>query len=978
MIKDNFLSQVAINLAEQYKVDLSNLNIIFTNKRAKIFFNEALYEYLKKPFFSPQYYTINDFVSKYSSLIEAEEIVLIYNLYEVYSEVYYRDKPSTIIRETFEEFYYWGMMLLKDFDDIDKNLANAEHVFKHIEDYKDIENGFDFLTFEQKSLLQKFFTSSFNFDSPTQIKDNFINVWNCLYDIYTLFKKRLRELGVGYSGMLYREVVEKLSEFERKENRVYCIVGFNVLNNVEKEIFTWLRNTYEARFYWDYDNYYVGNNNQEAGLFLRENIKNFPMPMDFKINTDNIITNNQRIEIISCPNENSQTGYISKWIENLSAENRELEQKDIAIILCNEDLLPSVLNALPPNIGTETTKVNITMGFSFQLTSLFTLIDNYLNYQTALAKTGSSKLKFLIPFIEHNYFKGEYSSIIKELIDNNAIYLSDNEINSFKDISSLLNLKSNSIDLIHALKEIIKIVSEKNVDVEIETIHLAIEDVLAESLYRFSNVLNNLEDLFIDNRIDIKGSLLYNTIRSALSGIIVPFEGDPINGVQIMGLLETRSLDFKHILFLSANDDFLPNANIDSSFIPFTIRKAYNLTTIERKIAVFAYYFYRLLQHSESVHFLYNSTSSDTKPKEMSRFIQQLRIETKKKITYSSISGGINPPKQKVINYKKENQHIEKVFEKATNQFLSPTYINDYLNCELKFFFKNILKLSASQDFEEEMQDNVFGTIFHACAKLFYKEIIEKTKKNEITKKDIENHSSEIRRIVDEVFKIEFFKTQKRKNPKIEFNQLQTIKKEVLIKYLRKLIEIDKNYAPFRMISMEEPFRKSLKINGREINLGGYIDRIDLKIDDNGKTILRVLDYKTNNSFRKDVSFSQLFINDDETKIRNDYVFQAFFYSWLITKNNDFQKLIPKFNSYIIKPEILYIKLSTIENQVNDICLLNDDKGRLLVDDFSIFYDSFEENLISCLSEILSTDEGSVYNQNMTNCDYCDFNPICY
>ncbi len=617
------------------------------------------------------------------------------------------------------------------------------------------------------------------------------------------------------------------------------------------------------------------------------------------------------------------------------------------------------------------------MGYKFQLTSLFTLIDSYLNYQNSLSKHSSPKLKNLLPFVEHNYFKGEYSIATKELINNNAIYLSDSEINSFNDISSLLNLKSKPLELISALKDITKIVADKNTNEEIASSHQAVEEVLAESLYRFSNVLNNLEDLFKEEKIDLKGSLLYNTIRSALNSIIVPFEGDPINGIQIMGLLESRSLDFKHILFLSANDDFLPNISIDSSFIPFTIRKAYNLTTIERKIAVFAYYFYRLLQHSESIHFLYNSTSSDTKPKEMSRFIQQLRIETDKKFDYTSISCGINSPKEKILSFNREQQHVDKILKKSESKFLSPTYINDYLNCQLKFFFKQIIGLTISQEFDEEMQDNVFGTIFHACATQFYNEIKEKTNTKEITKKDIEFHSKNIKRIVDENFEIEYLKIKQRKSPKIEYNQIQNIKKEILIKYLRKLIEIDKNYAPFNIIAMEEGFDKTLEIDGKEIKLGGYIDRIDLKFNADGDAIVRVLDYKTNNYAKKEVRLDQIFFND-ETKKRNDYFFQAFFYSWLITNNQKLQELIPKINSYKIKPEILYIKTSTIENQISDIYLLNDDKGRRLVDDFDEIYQYFEDNLISCLKDILLLDNSSTYSQNKNDCEYCDFHSICY
>lgn len=977
MVKDSFLSQVAINLVEKYRGDFSNLNIIFTNKRAKIFFNEALYNHLQKPFFSPEYYTINDFVSKYSTLIEAEETVLIYYLYEVYSEVFYRDKPSAI-KETFEEFYYWGLMLLKDFDDIDKNLAKAENVFKHIEEYKEIETGFDFLNKEQKNLLKEFFDSSFRFDTPSEIKDRFISIWNCLFEIYTLFKKRLRDMGVGYSGMLYRDLVESLSEVEKKDDRVYCIVGFNVLNNVEKEIFLWLRNNYETRFYWDYDNYYVKDLKQEAGLFLRENIKNFPMPDDFHINTDNILNNNLALEIISCPNENSQAGYISQWLEKLYNEDKDIEQKDIAIILCNEDLLPSVLNAIPPTFGNQTTKVNITMGYKFQLTALFTLIDSYLNYQTSLSKNPTPKLKNLLPFVEHNYFKGEYSKAVRELINNNAISLSENDIALFENIAFLLNFKSSPLELIFALKDIVKIVASKNVNTDNTIDNQEVEDVLAESLYRFSNVLNNLEDLFTKENIVLKGTLLFNTIRSALNNIIVPFEGDPINGIQIMGLLESRSLDFKHILFLSANDDYLPSVSIDSSFIPFTIRKAYNLTTIERKIAVFAYYFYRLLHHSNSIHFLYNSTSSDTKPREMSRFIQQLRIGTDKKFSYFNVSSNIIPPKEKILSFTKEKPHIDKIIEKSNNRFLSPTYINDYLNCQLKFFFKQILELTVAEEFEEEMPDNVFGTIFHDSAKQFYKEIIEKNKSNKITKKDIEIYTKNIERIVKENFEKEYLKIDKRINPKIEYNQIQQIKLKILSKYLYKLIKIDEAYAPFTILAMEEKFTKTLNIEGKEINFGGYIDRLDLKINDNGKVVIRVLDYKTNNYVKKDVRLDQVVFNDDETIKRNDYVFQAFFYSWLITDNEEFKALIPQINSYIIKPEILYIKTSRVENLSGDIFLVGDDKKNILVDDFSQINNYFEESLIECIATMLSLSMEPNYNQNKNDCDYCDFRNICY
>ena len=987
MIKDSFLSNVARDISEKFDNNFSNLNIIFTNKRAKTFFNEALYLHIQKPFFSPKYYTINDFVSKYSSLVLAEEIVLVYNLYEVYSEVYYKDKPSQE-KESFESFYYWGLMLLRDFDDIDKHLANAKHIFKHIEDYKEIDNNFDFLTQEQKELLSNFFETNFNNHTNSEIQKRFISIWNCLFEIYTTYKEKLLQKGIGYSGMLYRNVVEKLSEFTKKENRAYCIIGFNVLNNVEKEIFKWLNQTYKTRFYWDYDNYYLDNHKQEAGLFMRENLKNFPMPKDIEAdnplyNTNLIENNQQYLEIISSPNENAQVGYISEWLNHLANTNPNLEQKDIAIILCNEDLLPSVLSALPERIGTEQTQVNITMGYKFKSSSMYSLINNYLNYQLSLIKKPTARLKDIIPFMSHSYFGEENTKIINQLIKNNSVYLSHNEIESFGELATFLNKKTTAKEILTDLQLLARLVAQKNIENQSKG-HNSIEEVLSETLYRLLTALNNLQDLFENENITIKGSLLFQAIRSSLSSIMIPFEGDPVNGVQIMGLLESRSLDFKHILFLSANDDFLPNVSIESSFIPFSIRKAYNLTTIERKIAVFAYYFYRLLQHSKSIHFLYNSISNDVKPKEMSRFIQQLQVEANKEFHYSNFLSDINPPKEKVFNIIKHKSYIDEIIKKGTEAYFSPTYINDYFNCELRFFLKRVLKIENVEEFDDQLQDNVFGEIFHKAANKFYSKIIEdkKARANSeieaktITLQDIKSYEKEAKSFVKESFDEEYFKIKQRTHPKIEYNQFHKIKIEILTKYLKTLLAIDKKYAPFTILAMEYSVTAPVNIGGNNINIGGQIDRIDYK-NVNGENILRVLDYKTNNSIKKEVSFDQLFfINpQDEPLKRNDYFLQIFLYSWLLVTEN---KLLKDLNIDKIYPNILYIKQANQQNYSSSVKLKSSLKESDVVENYLDYHNDFHNQLINSLELILTYDDNLECSKREVECLYCDYNSLCY
>lgn len=1002
MIKESFLSKVAIDIAETYNKDFSNLNVIFTNKRAKTFFNEALYNHLQKPFFSPQYYTINDFVNKYSNLVQGEELVLVYNLYKVYSDVFYRDKENIEV-ESFDKFYYWGIMLLKDFDDIDKNLASAEHIFKTIEEYKELDNKFDFLNQEQKEILNNFFQGCFK-DKPSEIMTHFISVWNCLFEIYNNYKERLRELGIGYSGMIYREVVENLKTKDNiqqtkdsnslnsqsltfNQDQSFCIIGFNVLNKVEKEIFSSLKQNYDTRFYWDYDDYYINNPRQEAGLFMRENLKDFPTAEGFEINTNLIANNNTKLEIISSPNENGQVGYINDWLEDLVKTNQDLEQKDIAIILCNEDLLPSVLSALPENIGENKTKVNITMGYKFQATSMYGLIDSYLNYQSSLIKNPIIRLKNLLPFIEHNYFESDFKTPINELKKNMAITLSEEEIKGFGEIAELLKQKTSPKEIISSIQEIVNLVAKKNIKKETKG-HNGIEEVLSETLYRLSNSLNNLKDLFSSDEIQIRGKLLFQTIRSSLISIMIPFEGDPIDGIQIMGLLESRSLDFKHILFLSTNDDVLPNVGAESSFIPFSIRKAYNLTTIERKIAVFAYYFYRLFHHANSIHFLYNSTTTDVKPKEMSRFLQQIRIETNKKFSYSTFISSVSnkkTPQEEKVDIRKHKTYIDKLITKGKEEYLSPTFFNDYLNCELKFYLKRVLLLEGVDDFEEDLQDNDFGTIFHDSANLFYKEIIDKKNSHIITQSDIDNHKNNIPRIAKLQFEKVYLNKHNRIKTVVEYNQIQKIKLEILIKYLYKLLEIDRSYSPFTIIGMEMKVIKNILINGNTIKVGGKIDRIDYKVNEKGEGILRIIDYKTNNSPKKEVSFHEIFdiidseeINREPAK-RNDYILQAFLYCWLLTNNDneEVNKTLSEISFDKIKPEILYIKKANSKDYSSDIVLKEEGKA-INVEDYKDFDSDFDSELKNCLEKMLTYKENELCSQRKNDCDYCDYKSICY
>ncbi|MDR0971676.1 MAG: PD-(D/E)XK nuclease family protein [Bacteroidales bacterium] len=959
MVKNSFLSLLAKDVIKDYGKDFSNLNIIFTNKRAKQFFNEALYLEINQPFFSPKYYTIKDFLSKNTSLIEAEEIVLIHNLYISYSEVFYKYNPKEE-KETFEHFFYWGKMLLSDFDDLDKHLANAQLVFNKIENYHSLSvSAQEYLNEEQLEIISRFFENCFHF-KENKIQKEFSSIWNVLFEVYTLFNERLKKQNIAYSGMIYKDVLEKIQNIdENNEKENYIIAGFNVLNTAEEMIFSFLSSRHNTKFYWDYDKYYTQNPKQEAGEFIKKNLKRFPMSQTFAIDDENIEKNDIKLKIISSPNASAQVGYITPWLENIVSNKENIEFKDIAIILCDEKLLPMVLNSIPEKINNKETIVNITMGYPIKETNIYSLIDSYLLLQENLLTNKALRLKTIIPFIENSYINKEYKDVLNNLIKENKVVLSKEDTSCFGNYTSLLEYKKDAFEIIDAIKELLNIVSSHYNSTR-QRVNM--ENVAPEILYRIYNSLNTLYDIFNNEEypLNIKGKLLYQTIRQTLSSIKIPFEGDPINGIQIMGLLESRNLDFKHILMLSANDDLLPSINMASSFIPHNIRKAYNITTINKKISVSAYYFYRLFQRASSIAFLYNSSLQEGNPNEISRFLNQVKLEMNKEIEYEDISFSINSPKIEEIIIPKTKKDIDEIIKKSNEKYISPTLINEYLNCKLRFYFNYILKLKEEEQYSEDLKDNDFGTIFHNAAKEFYDSIIKSNNGiREIRKEDIESQRKNIDYIVIRNFnKVYFHKEGEVKTE--NYNQKQRIKIEILKKYLKKLTNLDILYAPFTIVDMEKEVKTSIKIGDNTLNVGGIIDRIDLK---NG--VLRILDYKTNNRAKDEILYEDLFLAPKDKK-RNDYYLQILIYCLLFEKEN----LKEKYDR--IKPHILYIKPSSEKENIYDVSF-----DKQVVDDFSLISENFSLDLNKVLEEILN--ENSQFTQRISedNCKYCPHKITC-
>lgn len=971
-MKHSFLGLVAQNLYDNYGEKLSEFVMIFPNKRAGKFFNEHLYEVFQRSFKAPECCTISDLVRQASDAVLADELELIYLLYKVFIKHAFPETPKNIIEieEPFEKFYSWGQTLLSDFDDVDKNLVDPQKLFRNIDEYKSIDRLFDFLSDEQRQFLDRFFNGVKN-SNPSDLQRRFISVWNILFSVYKEFNQELSHRKKAYEGILYRNAVDQLQNGNYKAfpNEKYVFIGFNVLNKAEEILFTSLKQNNQAVFYWDYDLHYIENEYQEAGIFMKENLKKFPSPLNDSRLFDNLRKNNRQARIISTSGKTIQARYLSEVLTDINKTYPNAQQCDVAVVLCDENILQPVLHGLPTTFGNEETKVNITMGYPFQETALCSLIETWKTYHLNGIRNGKCRLKFLEPLLLNPYWQAVFPKSeqwVRELKKQNNHYPFWENLPD--DIRPLLQECKSGKELLNRLSELISAIAGST-------------QQNPEVLFRTYKTIQRLKD-FIENEVpDLSTTLAARTIDSVLRSVIVPLQGDPIEGLQIMGILETRSLDFDHVVLLSVNEGVLPKKHIDSSFIPFSFRRAYDLTTSERKTAVFAYYFLRLLQRCQSVTFIYDSSSSEMGAGEMSRFLQQLRIETDWNISYKNLFSPLELPDKPLFYPKHDDlvlQHLREytVDDENKKRTLSPSGLNAYIDCPLRFYLKYILGINAEKETSEDLTALDFGTAFHCAAELLYREITNQPlgtewnhkKTHPITKDNLEPYlplkstekqpSEKVLNLMKQALNYTYFHKNDLEylNAPLSLNTRQKLSMHVLSEYLTRLVKKDFNYAPFDLIAPEYPISGIFPLSGTSqpsVRLGGIVDRIDLK---NG--VLRIVDYKTGGTTKKISDLDSLF---ESSYRRHAYGFQILFYAWLIHRN----KQLIHCNFQSVNTSILYMNRLS-ETMGEDAMEMKEES-----------YDVFENNMQDCLSELFSFKQDFLRCGDEQLCTYCDYIGIC-
>ena len=765
--------------------------------------------------------------------------------------------------------------------------------------------------------------------------------------------------------MLYRNVIKQLDADRLKYDK-YVFVGFNVLNKVEKEFFQKLQKAGKAMFYWDYDLFYTQRiSKHEAGEFIKRNLIDFPneLPESYF----DIFRKPKKIRYISASTENAQARFLPEWVKATQTHTTQIvSEKENAIVLCNEALLLPVLHSIPQDVQ----NVNITMGFPLAQTPVYSFINAAMELQTNGYRpdTGRFTYEAVSKILKHPYTRqlsDHATRLERELTKTNRFYPLPSELKKDDFLTILFTPQSNIRELCDYLLRLIKSISILyRKEGEYDDIF---NQLYRESIFQSHLKINRLYSLIESGELSVRTDTLKRLITKVLTASNIPFHGEPAIGLQIMGVLETRNLDFRNLIMLSLNEGQLPKAGGESSFIPYNLRKAFGMTTIEHKNAVYAYYFYRLIQRAENITLLYNTSSDGLNRGEESRFMLQLLVEGPHEITREYLEAGQSPQNTLEIQIEKTPEILRRLYRaydtaQPESVILSPSALNTYLDCRLRFYYRYVAGLKTPDEVSAEIDSALFGTIFHLSAQLAYTDLTANGKM--IQREDLERllrDEIKLQGYVDQAFKQELFKVAPEEKP--EYNGVQLINSKVIVSYLKQLLRNDLQYTPFEMVAMEKKVSEKITIQTAlgplTLRLGGTIDRMDAK-----EGTLRIVDYKTGGSPKIPANIEQLFT---PSETRPNYIFQTFLYAAIMSRKQPL----------MVAPALLYIHRAASESYSPVIEMGEPRKPKIPVNNFAFFEDEFRERLQALLEEIFDEKELFTQTEDIKKCAYCDFKAIC-
>src|SRR5664280_1550689 len=863
-------------------------------------------------------------------------------------------------------------MLLNDFDDVDKYLVDASVLFRNVLDLKNIDAQFGSLTDEQVEIIRRFWTN-FNWDKPTNEKKSFISIWSVLSYLYTGFRETLRKQNLAYEGMVFRDVaqsIETRNTFDERWDMVHFI-GFNALNDCEKVLMRGFKKAAKARFYWDYDNSYIKESRlNSAGYFLRDNLKIFGNDMPSGWSFDSMLSKKAPEvyrRVIDTSSDVAQVKLVSQLLEKIPDINKD-NAHHTAVVLADENLLMSVLTSLPENMG----DINITMGHPLKQTLVYTLIRHLMDLHTG-ASISDDVVHFaygnVISILKHPLLTGllneSDNELVRKVARTNLSEISSDQCSKSETLSGIFKKISTPAELSGYFKDNLSFIASDNErNTENDRNIFVQTSIRNEFIYRVVLSLNRLDSIV--NTPDVPFTL--DTYIKILDRLLrmqsVPFSGEPLSGIQIMGILETRALDFKNLIILSVNEGILPAISSGSSFIPFSLREAFGLPSLNHQESVFAYHFYRLLQRAENVTFIYNSNSEGLRSGEMSRFLIQMKYEEAMKPVFFDFNFEIKTPVASGDRITREKEHSEQLaslfLDRKIERSLSPSAINTWLNCRMKFFYRYVNRLKEPENISKDIDPAMLGNILHGLMKNLYTPYIGRELTGEIITGIIND-----RQFLAKVINEELNNTYKSgRSVSISGNEL--IVTDVLMAYLYRILHADKLHVPFIILNLEDTFNFLLPFvsNGSELNvlIGGNIDRIDF-----GNRVTRIVDYKTGIVSESVKEISDLF-TDDRKKDPDGWL-QTLLYC---------EAYLAASPGSVVRPSIYKIKKMN-SSSTDDRLKINSGTGNdLSIDNYMDIREEFISGLKDLISIIFSNGEAFLKTKDRRGkCLYCPYRTLC-
>ncbi|MBQ6688216.1 MAG: PD-(D/E)XK nuclease family protein [Bacteroidales bacterium] len=968
-----FLKQVA---EHYYKVEaLERMCFVFPNRRSMVFFKKYLCEAVAsdsgRPVIAPQMVTVSDFFCSRSEAVAADRVTLLVMLYDCYREL----NP---VAESLDDFIFWGDVILGDFNDVDKYLADPRQIFTNVADLKNLQDDFEYLTENQRKAIEAF-AGHFKEGSmgrargkSKDVRESFLQIWNIMLPMYEKFKKNLAGQGLAYEGMLYRDFVDRLETAtvtdvlaDRFDADKFVFVGLNALNECEKKVMSRMRDAGVAEFCWDYTGKMISDPLNRSSYFMARNVEDFPQAFQMES-----VETLPEFNVVSVPSSYGQVKHVSEILSRLRVQG-----SDCAVVLPDEGLLLPLLNSIPPSIR----DINVTMGYPMSASGIWAFMSDLLKMQLHLRRK-DSQWRFYHKHVWDLFSNPLFRKLVEEedmkacrermdeIKKEARYYIPEEDLNGFPlfDVVFRPVIK----DLAAADSEQIAAIAGYQQEVLAYIASRLTEDKYAALEMDFAKeywcAVNRLKAM----SLSILPATYIHLLDSLLSGLSVPFAGEPLKGLQVMGPLETRALDFRNVIILSCNEGMFPRRNISSSFIPPELRRGFSLPAYEFQDAVWAYYFYRMVSRAENVWMLYDSRTEGLKSGEESRYIKQLRYHFKLPVNMFVPDMEADMPTAKDNVIYKDADILHKIYSGR----YSPSSLQNYIDCPMRFYYYSVMKLKKEKEVSESMDPAMIGNVYHNVMWALFtseEEMLSDRPFDKLSHKGtggmkkvgrgyLQSWSGREEEVRNKVMAL---MCEELGTDEIEGRNL--VVASVIVRYVMETISRDLQLLTdlgeefFEIIGLEQP----LDVELYGLNFFGVVDRID-RIG--GKGNVRLVDYK---SGKDDPSV--LMVNDETAGIVVEDIFGS---------DRTRRKKVKAGLQFFIYDRMLQEKgiaeLDGISNSmysaaglfagVPGVCPLNPK-----------FAAEMDKRLETMLKEIKDPDIPFRMTEDEDNCKWCDFRMIC-